>query len=57
MIWTESGGHYLPWACDKKLELEKAIALFSSQLFGKTRVYQEVMKLIGEKARNLDGVF
>ncbi|MEQ8819421.1 MAG: hypothetical protein RLY93_04200 [Sumerlaeia bacterium] len=51
MIWTESGGHYLPWAYDKEVELESAITQVAPQLFGRARIYLEVKKLIGAKGK------
>ena len=50
MLWT-SQHHYYPWPFDKEAELEATIAEVKPALFGESRIYLEVKKLIGEKGK------
>ena len=40
-----------PWPFDKEAELESTIAEVKMALFGESRIYLDVKKLIGEKGR------
>lgn len=50
MLWT-SQSQYQPWPFDKEAELEAAISEVQVTLFGDSRVYLEVKKLIGERGK------
>lgn len=54
MIWT-GATQYHPWPFDKEAELETAIMDVRQSLFGDSRIYLDVKKLIGErgKTRNI----
>ena len=50
MLWTPQH-QYHPWPFDKEAELEATIAEVKTALFGESRIYLELKKLIGEKGR------
>ena len=50
MLWT-SRQQFHDWPFDKEADLEAAIAAVKTTLFGESRVYLEVKKLIGEKGK------
>ena len=50
MLWTPQN-HYHPWPFDKEVELETTITEVKTALFGESRIYLEVKKLIGEKGK------
>jgi hypothetical protein len=54
MLWSE-GRQFFDWPFDKEAELEAAILQAKSELFGKSRVYLDVKRLIGQsgKTRNI----
>jgi hypothetical protein len=50
MLWT-SKHHYHSWPFDKEAELEAVIAEVKTTLFGESRIYLDLKKLIGEKGK------
>ncbi|MFC5454508.1 hypothetical protein [Prosthecobacter fluviatilis] len=50
MLWTPQH-QYHPWPFDKEAELENTIAEVKMALFGDSRIYLELKKLIGEKGK------
>lgn len=50
MLWT-SQKQFHPWPFDKERELEITIAEVQATLFGESRFYLDVKKLIGERGR------
>lgn len=50
MLWTPQQ-QFHDWPFDKEADLEAAIAQVKTTLFGESRVYLEVKKLIGEKGK------
>lgn len=50
MLWTPQQ-QFLDWPFDKEADLEAAIAKIKTTLFGESRVYLDVKKLIGEKGK------
>ena len=47
MLWTTTQ-QFHPWPFEKEIELETAITEIKHDLFGNSRVYLEVKKLIGQ---------
>jgi len=50
MLWTRKQ-QFHPWAFEKESEIENAIADIQSDLFGTSRVYLDVKRLIGQPGR------
>lgn len=50
MLWTPTQ-QFHPWPFDKEAELETTIAEVKTALFGESRIYLDVKKLIGERGR------
>src|SRR2546430_1525479 len=50
MLWTPTQQFHL-WHFEKETELEAAIAQVKTVLFGESRIYLDVKKLIGERGR------
>ncbi|MEO7932227.1 MAG: hypothetical protein ABIT76_03610 [Chthoniobacterales bacterium] len=50
MLWTPTQ-QFHPWPFDKEAELETTIAEVKTALFGESRIYLEVKKLIGERGK------
>ena len=50
MLWTPQH-QYHPWLFDKEAELESTLAEVRTALFGESRIYLEVKKLIGERGK------
>lgn len=50
MLWTPQHQYY-PWPFDKEAELEATITEVKTALFGESRIYLELKKLIGEKGK------
>ena len=50
MLWTPTQ-QFHPWPFDKEAELEATIAEGKTALFGESRIYLDVKKLIGERGR------
>ena len=50
MLWTPQQ-QFHDWPFDKEAELEKAIDDIQVTLFGESRIYLNVKKLIGEKGK------
>ncbi len=50
MIWMPSK-HYHPWPFSLEAELETAIGEIKADLFGPSRIYLDVKKLIGQKGK------
>ncbi len=50
MLWTHQQ-QFHTWPFDKEADLEAAIAQVKTTLFGESRVYLELKKLIGEKGK------
>jgi len=50
MLWT-SKHHYHSWPFDKEAELEAVIGEVKATLFGESRIYLDLKKLIGEKGK------
>jgi hypothetical protein len=50
MLWTPQH-QYHPWPFDKEVELESTIAEVKTALFGESRIYLELKKLIGERGK------
>ena len=50
MLWTPTQ-QFHPWPFDNEAELEATIAEVNTALFGESRIYLDVKKLIGEKGR------
>ncbi len=50
MLWTPTQ-QFHPWPFDKEAELETTIAEVKAALFGESRIYLDVKKLIGERGR------
>jgi hypothetical protein len=50
MLWTTTQ-QFHPWPFEKEIDLESAIAEIQHDLFGSSRVYLEVKKLIGQPSR------
>ena len=50
MLWTPAQ-QFHPWPFDKESELETTIAEVKTALFGESRIYLDVKKLIGERGR------
>lgn len=50
MLWTPTQ-QFQPWPFDKEAELETTIAEVKTALFGESRIYLDVKKLIGERGR------
>lgn len=50
MLWTPQQ-QFHDWPFDKEADLEASIAKVKTTLFGESRVYLEVKKLIGEKGK------
>ena len=50
MLWTPQH-QYHPWPFDKEAELEATVVEVRTALFGESRIYLEVKKLIGEKGK------
>lgn len=50
MLWTPTQ-QFHPWPFDKEAELEAVIAEVKTALFGESRTYLDVKKLIGERGK------
>lgn len=50
MLWTPQHQYY-PWPFDRETEIESAINEIKATLFGDSRIYFDLKKLIGEKGR------
>jgi len=50
MLWTPTQ-QFHPWPFDKEAELEAVIAEVKAALFGESRLYLDVKKLIGERGK------
>jgi hypothetical protein len=50
MLWTPKQ-QFHPWPFEKESEIENAIADIQSDLFGTSRVYLDVKRLIGQPGR------
>jgi hypothetical protein len=50
MLWTPAQPFH-PWAFEKEAELEAVIAEVKAALFGESRIYLDVKKLIGERGK------
>lgn len=50
MLWTPKQQFY-PWPFDKEAELETTIADVQTALFGESRIYLDVKRLIGERGQ------
>src|SRR5271165_3387396 len=50
MLWTTTQ-HFLPYPFEKEIELETAITEIKQDLFGNSRIYLEVKKLIGQSGK------
>jgi hypothetical protein len=50
MLWTPTQ-QFHPWPFDKETELEAVIAEVKAALFGESRIYLDVKKLIGERGK------
>jgi hypothetical protein len=52
MLWSSSR-QFVEWPFDKEAELEAAILEARGELFGQSRIYLDVKKLIGQKTKNI----
>ncbi len=50
MLWTPTQ-QFTPWHFEKEAELEATVSEVKAALFGESRIYLNVKKLIGEKGK------
>jgi hypothetical protein len=50
MLWTTTQ-QFQPWPFDKEIDLESAISQIQNELFGSSRIYLAIKKLIGQSSK------